>query len=133
VLASHLVGDLDVLAEERERLTSLSVRIHKRAHQKFDAIEQLESDPRPKNKGTEERLRSLVNAAHATADLALKASDRVRTVIDTKLHFAGADEPASDAEQNGQRIQDDLIGRLSRLAATEDQREDHPEPQPQGG
>jgi len=99
-LTKTVVSDLDGLdaerecaMRERERLGKVAARLHKEAIALFDSLESVDADQ--KSAATIAVMKAAESALKATEAM-LKASDRVVKVIDTRLHFSGADESPSD-------------------------------------
>lgn len=90
-LGAVVLNDLDRLSFEQRRVEKLARRLHKRACASLDAIDDSKGVMNP------ESLRLALQAVDSFVDLALKASDRVRTLADRKLHYSGAD--SDDADQ----------------------------------
>jgi plasmid stabilization system protein ParE len=127
VLTGQVMTDLGRLAESQNRVCSLEARLHQRAHKMLDTLESFEDGD---GDATAAEIKSAIMGATVSAELALKASDRVRAITDTKLHFAGADaeESGDNAPEAMRAVQDELLGRLSRLASTGEAGRNRPEP-----
>lgn len=109
-LTATVLNDLDRLTREQRRVEKLASRLHTQACEALDKVAKADGRKDP------EGLRAALLVADAFADLALKASDRVRTLADRKLHYSGADTPDDTLDELSQAEQR-LAGRLDSLAS----------------
>lgn len=91
-IGPHIVDDLALLTSELDKVAKLSERLHKRSHAMLDRLDESETQADSPADPDD------AAAASRMADQALKASDRVAKLTETKLHFAGADDD-SNAKQ----------------------------------
>jgi hypothetical protein len=128
-LTGQVVSDIDVLAESLRRVVRLEERLHARAHKSLDTLEKMAAG---ETDGiTAEDFKIAVLSGHDSSELALKASDRVRSIADTKLHYSGADDKDTTGDNSVEGVraaQDELLGRLARIASAGEASRDRPGP-----
>lgn len=123
-LAKTVLSDLERLDRSLKKVGRIELRTHSLALRYLERLANLEesegkrADFDSKKAKEEARARTLAfEHAHFFVDAALKATDRVRALANTKLHFSGADEEDDgDLSRMKKTANDELLTRLDRLA-----------------